>query len=125
MKWQNMGQRFVELESTYTVLLKSQGATLHVSQLPPNAAILAPGPALIFVVVDGVPSVGKMVMVGSGQIEEQTMLEVSNLPPSDLLGVNARVSNMEDAAMGGAVSSSLASTMVMAGCLLLGLMQMM
>lgn len=26
-------------------------ATLHVSQAPPNAAIMAPGPCLIFVVV--------------------------------------------------------------------------
>ena len=39
-----MGQRYVQLDSTYTG--NSDGsATLHVSQLPPNPAILAPGPA--------------------------------------------------------------------------------
>lgn len=38
-----MGQRFVQLDSTYTGTDGS--ATLHVSQLPPNPAVLAPGPA--------------------------------------------------------------------------------
>ena len=41
-----MGQRFVQLNSTAT--LNSDGSgTRHVSQVPPNAAILAPGPAYI------------------------------------------------------------------------------
>lgn len=41
-----MGQRYVQLNSTAT--LNSDGTgTLHVSQVPPNAAILAPGPAYI------------------------------------------------------------------------------
>ncbi|KAK7005867.1 glyoxal oxidase N-terminus-domain-containing protein [Favolaschia claudopus] len=52
----NMGARFVQLDSTYTAYGANNTATLHVSQMPPNPAILAPGPALIFVVVNGVPS---------------------------------------------------------------------
>lgn len=41
---QNMGQRFLQLNSTYTG--NSDGsAVLHVSQVPPNAALFAPGPA--------------------------------------------------------------------------------
>jgi hypothetical protein len=41
---QNMGQRFVQLQSTYTGNPDGT-AVLHVSQLPPNPAILVPGPA--------------------------------------------------------------------------------
>lgn len=40
----NMGQRYVQLENTYTINLDGT-VTLHVSQLPPNAAIIVPGPA--------------------------------------------------------------------------------
>ncbi|KAF7358228.1 hypothetical protein MVEN_00871500 [Mycena venus] len=54
----NMGQRFLQLDSTYTAYGANNTATLHVSQVPPNPAILAPGPALLFVVVNGVPSGG-------------------------------------------------------------------
>ncbi|KLO12283.1 glyoxal oxidase [Schizopora paradoxa] len=79
----SMGQRFVQLNNTYTGNSDGSGV-LHVSQMPPNAAILAPGPALIFVVVDGVPSIGKMVMVGNGQLGQQTMSAVVDLPPQSL-----------------------------------------
>ena len=40
----NMGQRYVQLDSTYTVD-KAGNAVIHASQLPPNPAIIAPGPA--------------------------------------------------------------------------------
>jgi len=39
-----MGQRFVQLENTYTGNADGSGV-LYVSQLPKNPAILAPGPA--------------------------------------------------------------------------------
>ncbi|KAJ7495844.1 copper radical oxidase, partial [Mycena galericulata] len=78
----NMGQRYVQLDATYTAYGENNTATLHVSQLPPNAAILAPGPALLFVVVNGVPSVGVLVMVGSGVIGTQAMLAIGDLPAS-------------------------------------------
>ncbi|KAJ6629521.1 glyoxal oxidase N-terminus-domain-containing protein [Mycena sp. CBHHK59/15] len=78
----NMGQRFVQLDATYTAYGANNTATLHVSQPPPNPAILAPGPALLFVVVRGVPSVGVQVMVGSGAIGTQAVLAIGDLPAS-------------------------------------------
>lgn len=44
-----MGMRYLQLNHSYTG--SSDGsAVLHVSQLPPNAALFVPGPALMFVV---------------------------------------------------------------------------
>lgn len=117
----NMGQRFVELASSYTASTQTQKAVLHVSQLPPNAAILAPGPALIFVVVNGVPSVGKMIMVGSGQIEDQPILEVAELQPSEVLSA---AGNFADEEIGGAGARGI-SLVGVAGCLLFVLVQAM
>lgn len=75
----NMGQRYIQLHSTYE--LQGDGsAILHVSQLPPNPAILAPGPAFLFVVVRGVPSIGKMINVGNGQIGDQPVAPTSPAP---------------------------------------------
>lgn len=79
-----MGQRYVQLESTYTGFQNNTG-TLHVSQLPPNPAILAPGPALVFVIVKGVPSVGMQVMVGSGKLGDQARLAIGDLPESAIV----------------------------------------
>ncbi|KAF8893528.1 copper radical oxidase [Infundibulicybe gibba] len=76
----NMGQRYLELKSSYTGYAANNTATLHVNQLPPNPAILAPGPALLFVVVNGVPSVGVRVMAGSGALGVQSLLAVGDLP---------------------------------------------
>ncbi|KAG8731252.1 hypothetical protein FRC12_019815 [Ceratobasidium sp. 428] len=88
----NFGMRYLQLESSYTVTpLDDAGTqyniTMHVAQLPPNPAILAPGPAFIFVVVDGVPSIGQMIMVGSGKIGkgsqvigQRTVLPDSSMP---------------------------------------------
>ncbi|KAJ3512328.1 hypothetical protein NLJ89_g3581 [Agrocybe chaxingu] len=80
----NMGQRMVLLEASYTGY-QNNTATLHVSQLPPNPAILAPGPAMLFVVVKGVPSVGVPVMVGSGSIGPQPILPIGFTPPSTII----------------------------------------
>lgn len=79
-----MGQRYVQLESTYTGF-HNNTAILHVSQVPPNPAILAPGPALLFVVVKGVPSVGVQVMIGSGKLGVQDRLPIGDLPASSVL----------------------------------------
>jgi hypothetical protein len=76
----NMGQRLVELQTSWIVELDGS-ATLFVSQLPPNPNILVPGPAVIHIVVGGVPSVGRMIMVGSGTMGNQTIdYEVASLP---------------------------------------------
>ncbi|KAG1751354.1 glyoxal oxidase, partial [Suillus paluster] len=80
----NMGMRSVQLQSTFTGNLDGSGV-LHVSQLPPNAAVLPPGPALLFVVVNSVPSVGIQVMCGSGKIEKQNMLPVQSLPSANII----------------------------------------
>jgi hypothetical protein len=77
----NMGQRFLQLNNTYTV--KEDGSiVLHVSQMPPIPEIFQPGPAFVFVTVKGVPSNGTYVIVGSGNIEAQTKLAVAALPAS-------------------------------------------
>ncbi|RXW23509.1 hypothetical protein EST38_g2323 [Candolleomyces aberdarensis] len=85
----NMGQRFVQLESTYTAYADNNTAVLHVSQLPPNPSILAPGPALVFVTVKGVPSVGKMIMVGNGVIGDQPIAQVPTLVASQIVAKTA------------------------------------
>ncbi|POW20665.1 hypothetical protein PSHT_03295 [Puccinia striiformis] len=96
----NMGQRYVQLRSTYDT--NSDGsATLHVSQLPPNPAILAPGPAFIYVVVKGVPSIGVMVMVGNGQLGTQPTAPEPSLPGK----IPSIVHKTETAAEMGAISS--------------------
>ena len=75
----NMGMRMVQLNSTWTA--NSDGsAIIHSNQMPPNPSILAPGPALLYVVVAGVPSIGVDIMVGSGQIGTQSVQSVPHLP---------------------------------------------
>ncbi|KAL4063440.1 glyoxal oxidase [Scleroderma citrinum] len=77
----NMGQRHLQLNNTYTV--NNDGSyVLHVSQVPPNPNLLTPGPALLFVVVNGIPSNGTMVIVGTGQVETQPTTAASSLPSS-------------------------------------------
>jgi len=77
----NMGQRFVQLNNTYTV--NSDGTiTLHVAQAPPNPNLLQPGPAFCYVVMNGIPSIGSAVIVGNGQIGQQPTAPASALPAS-------------------------------------------
>ncbi|GAA5992270.1 hypothetical protein JCM11641_002728 [Rhodosporidiobolus odoratus] len=96
----NMGQRYVQLNSTYDYSSSDSTATLHVSQVPPNAAILPPGPALLFVVVDGVPSNGTWIMVGTGELGTQPINE-----PAVLLG-SLPTSSKKDEAVDADGSSS-------------------
>ncbi|KAL0570681.1 hypothetical protein V5O48_011288 [Marasmius crinis-equi] len=77
----SMGQRYLQLQNTYTV--NSDGSiTLHTAQMPPNANIFQPGPAMVFVVVNGIPSNATFVIVGSGNMEKQTLGTAANLPNS-------------------------------------------
>lgn len=69
----NMGQRMLELRS------KASGSDLHVAQMPSNPNLFPPGPALAFVVVNGVPSQGKFVTVGNSQIGDQPTHPDTNL----------------------------------------------
>ncbi|KAJ3810443.1 hypothetical protein F5876DRAFT_76750 [Lentinula aff. lateritia] len=75
---------FLQLNDTYTV--NSDGSlTLHTVQMPPNPNIFQPGPAMVFVVVNGIPSNGTFVIVGSGNVETQATAGASVLPASVLL----------------------------------------
>ena len=75
----NMGQRMLQLNSTWTANSDGSGI-IHCNQMPPNPSIFAPGPALLYIVVNGVPSVGVDIMVGSGQIGTQDTASVPTLP---------------------------------------------
>jgi hypothetical protein len=59
----HMDMRHVELEAD--AVLPGLLPLLSVTG-PPNANIFPPGPGWLFVLLDGVPSVGVRVMVGSG-----------------------------------------------------------
>ncbi|KAG5643432.1 hypothetical protein DXG03_000940 [Asterophora parasitica] len=79
----NMGQRYLQLNNTFTV--NAGGTiTLHVAQAP-NPNVLQPGPALLFVNVNGIPSVGTLVIVGNGRMGIQPTAPPSILPASVLL----------------------------------------
>ncbi|KAA1477815.1 DUF1929-domain-containing protein [Dentipellis sp. KUC8613] len=77
----NMGQRSMQLNNTYTVN-KDGSIVLHVAQLPPNPNLFQPGPAMLFVTIDGIPSNGTMLSVGNGQIGTQPTSGASVLPAS-------------------------------------------
>jgi hypothetical protein len=77
----NMGQRFLQLNNTYTV--NNDGSIVfHTAQMPPNSNIFQPGPAYVFVTVNGVPSNGTYVIVGNGQMGTQPTSAASSLPAS-------------------------------------------
>ncbi|KAH8096820.1 DUF1929-domain-containing protein [Cristinia sonorae] len=100
----NMGQRFLQLNNTFTVN-RDGSYTLHVSQAPPNPNLLQPGPCLIYVVINGIPSIGKMVIVGNGQIGEQPIAPAAPLPASVRLdsvsGTGSNAVNKDDSGAGG------------------------
>lgn len=75
----NMGQRSLQLNNTYTV--NSDGSIIyHVAQMPPNANIFQPGPAFLYVTINGIPSNGTYLTVGTGQIATQPLGAVASLP---------------------------------------------
>ncbi|KAJ7276322.1 glyoxal oxidase N-terminus-domain-containing protein [Mycena haematopus] len=79
----NMGQRYMQLRNSYTVN-KDGSIVLHVAQMYPNPNLFQPGPALLFVVIDGIPSNGTHVLIGSGAIGTQPQAEDSQLPENIL-----------------------------------------
>ncbi|RSH89553.1 hypothetical protein EHS25_002104 [Saitozyma podzolica] len=110
----NFGQRYLELETSYSLDQASGQVTLYVSQMPPNANIFQPGPAMIFLVVDGVPSTGQLLTIGSGAIETQTMNAASVLPQSSVVvapsssNTTASASTVSGTALSAAKSAALA-----------------
>lgn len=104
----NMGQRYLELATSYTQMQETGEITMHVSQMPPNANIFQPGPAMIFLVENGVPSIGKLITIGSGAIETQPILAASVLPGSAVIVPGQTTSN--DSAESVTVASGPAAT---------------
>lgn len=73
-----------------SVVKNGDTAKLHVAPLPPNPAVLAPGPCLFFKVINGVPSNGTMVMIGNGELGTQPTAEYPTLPETS--GLDAKSS---------------------------------
>jgi hypothetical protein len=108
----NFGQRYLELETTYIKDEDKNDITLNVAQMPPNANIFQPGPAYIFLVVDGIPSQGEIIMIGSGNIEEQSLLAKTVLPQSQVIvgdktsEVSSNTTSTDTAASGSTVNAA-------------------
>jgi hypothetical protein len=109
----NMGQRFMQLNNTYTVN-KNGSITLHVAQLPPNPNLFQPGPALLYVCIQGIPSTGKLVIVGNGLIGPQPTAGASQLPASVRFDGTVTGSSSSASASGTGTSSP-SSTLLIAG----------
>ncbi|GAA5822519.1 hypothetical protein JCM5353_005467 [Sporobolomyces roseus] len=77
----NMGARMLVLSNSFTSYTNGS-ATIHCSQMPPNPSLFAPGPAMLFVVVKGIPSFGHELMIGTGQLGEQPTQDATVLPAS-------------------------------------------
>jgi Domain of unknown function (DUF1929)/Alphaherpesvirus glycoprotein E len=77
----SMGQRSLQLNNTYTVNVNGS-IVYHVSQLPTNPNLFQPGPAMLFVTINGTPSNGTYLIIGSGKMETQSIGTPSSLPPS-------------------------------------------
>jgi hypothetical protein len=102
----NFGQRFLQLDNSYTV--NSDGSlTLHVAQMPPMPEVFQPGPAWVFVTINGVPSNGSYIIVGSGQMGTQTKSAASVLPSS--VKVDGVTGSADGPSTGGSNSSSSSS----------------
>lgn len=65
----NMGQRSLQLENSYEVQ-DNGDVTFMVNPMPTNMRVFVAGPALFFVTVDGVPSLGKMVQIGGEDLKQ-------------------------------------------------------
>ncbi|KAK5654267.1 hypothetical protein OQA88_7443 [Cercophora sp. LCS_1] len=104
----NFSQRAIKLQWNHTTL-DNGGVRLLVQQLP-SPTIFAPGPALLHVVVAGIPSEGKFVMAGNGKLGQQTVsplvLPIPNVqdPASDS-GSTRPVSNSNGTTSGGSDDS--------------------
>lgn len=101
----NMGQRYLQLNNTFTV--NSDGTIiLHVAQMPPNPNIFQPGPAMIFVTIHGIPSNATMVIIGTGAFGAQPTAPASVLPPSVFLSSASGTANGTNPGNGSSVPSS-------------------
>jgi hypothetical protein len=82
------GQRFLQLRNTYTIDRNTNTSTLHVGQMPSKEGgprLFQPGPAYVFLVVNGVPSQGKYIMIGNGKLGQQPTADDAQLPESQVI----------------------------------------
>lgn len=114
----NMGQRFLQLASSYTAYTNNT-AILHVNQMPPNPALFPPGPALLFVVVNDVPSVGVQVMIGNGKLGNQSTSAVQTVPDSQILGASAPDNSDTDNALRHELRLGLLTSIIIGSTILL------
>ncbi|KAH9073097.1 glyoxal oxidase [Lactarius deliciosus] len=70
--------------TTHAMNMDDGTITLHTAQLPPLPALFQPGPAFVFVTINGIPSNGTYVIVGNGKVGPQSTAPASVLPPSVL-----------------------------------------
>lgn len=127
----------IQLQSTYTIDMNSGNATLHVSQLPgnPGPTLFQPGPAMMFLLVEGVPSIAEWVMVGDGQLGTQTAQANQPLPSSKIKAIRNTTTTVLGGSGAAAASTSkskshakrylspvrLPAMMLMLGTLMVGL----
>lgn len=117
----NFGQRYLELNSTYTARQDGTvGGTLHVSNMPPNANIFQPGPAMLFLVVNGIPSNGQHVMIGTGQLGDQRVQAATSLPASQGPPARAGTGSSSAKASNGSGNSASFTTGIKASLMLAG-----
>ena len=98
------GMKYLQLNSTYSTDLNTNTSTLHVAQMPgnPGPTLFQPGPALMFLVINGVPSQGQMVMIGSGALGDQPTQANADLPASSFVALNTSTG---DSGSGGSSTS--------------------
>lgn len=123
-----MGMKYLQLNSTYDLDPNTNTSVLHVSQMPgdPGPTLYQPGPAMMFLVVNGVPSMGQFIMVGNGQMGEQPTAANAALPASSIKQLNTDTGkgNSEDGdkggdgGNGGAAAFASVSTVSVVGALL-------
>ncbi len=89
----NMGQRSMQLEHSYVV--NNDGSVKYiVNPMPNNPNLLTPGPAMLFVTINGIPSVGKWLSVGVAMSQAGAVpLNVQNLIGTPLQQLPAPVTN--------------------------------
>lgn len=103
----NMGQRSLQLDYSYEV--NSDGTVNYMVQpMPPNPNLYPPGPALFFVTIDGVPSKGVQIMVGS--TAGQTFTVPFNPATSQLSVLPTAINSTNHAAVPVSDGSSSSST---------------
>lgn len=107
------GARMLELETSYDINMNTNETTMYVSQIPaPGPTLFQPGPAMLFIVQQGVPSEAEFVMVGSGELGTQTVVANAAMPTSQVQAVQATTSSNSSATTGSDNKKSAASLQV-------------